>query len=78
MVTEEQIKELAYTMWEQEGRQEGKDLELYYRAKKILEDKEASPMVELAAPPTPAQLASRRANRSFGDKGKGSGINWAK
>ncbi len=78
MVTEEQIKELAYAMWEQEGRQEGKDVELYYRAKKILEDKEAVPMVELAAPIAPAQLMSRRANRALGDARKGSGINWAK
>ena len=40
MVTEEQIRELAYAIWEQEGRPEGKDLEYYFRAKQMLEERE--------------------------------------
>jgi len=56
MANEEETRVLAYTFWEQEGYPEGKDLEHYFRAKKILEDKEAAPAIELAAPPVPAQL----------------------
>ncbi len=37
MVTEEQIREAAYYLWEQEGHPEGKDIEHYFRAKEILE-----------------------------------------
>jgi len=55
MVTEEQIRELAYTIWEQEGRPEGKDLEYYFRAKKILEEREvASSPVKEPVPPASA------------------------
>jgi hypothetical protein len=39
MVTEQQIKELAFAIWEEEGRPEGKDLEHYFRAKQILEER---------------------------------------
>ena len=42
MVTEEQIKEMAYSIWEKEGCPEGKDLEHYFRAKQILETGKAS------------------------------------
>jgi hypothetical protein len=51
MVTEEQIKELAHEIWEQEGRPEGKDVEHYFRAKQILEEKENARVIEL--PPSP-------------------------
>jgi hypothetical protein len=51
MVTEEQIRELAYTIWEQEGRPEGKDLEYYFRAKQMLEEREADS--SLANEPVP-------------------------
>ena len=40
MATEEQIRALAYTIWEQEGHPEGKHEEHYLRAKQILEEKE--------------------------------------
>lgn len=40
MVTEEKIKELAYGLWEKEGRPEGKDAEHYFTAKKMLEEQE--------------------------------------
>ena len=42
MPTEEQIKEQAYQMWEQEGRPEGKDVEHYFAAKQMLEEQEAA------------------------------------
>jgi hypothetical protein len=42
MASEEQIKVLAYAIWDQEGRPEGKDLDYYFRAKQILEEREAA------------------------------------
>jgi len=56
MVTEEQIRSLAYSIWEQEGRPHGKDIEHYFRAKQILEEQEAAHIIELAPPPTPKQI----------------------
>ncbi|MBI4267175.1 MAG: DUF2934 domain-containing protein [Chloroflexi bacterium] len=60
MVTEEQIRELAYFTWEQEGRPEGKDREYYFRAKKILEEREAasSPAKEPVLPASALQPPS--------------------
>lgn len=49
MATEEQIRQLAYAIWEKEGRPEGKDLEHYYRAQQILEEQEA---LQAQPPPT--------------------------
>ena len=51
MVTEEQIRALAYTIWEQEGCPEGKREEHYYRAKQILEEQEVISSVEFETPP---------------------------
>jgi hypothetical protein len=54
MITEEQIKELAHEIWEQEGQPEGKDVEHYFRAKQILEEKENARVIELSPlPPIP-------------------------
>jgi hypothetical protein len=60
MVTEEQIRELAYAIWEQEGRPEGKDLEYYFRAKQMLEEREAasSPSKEPVPPASALQPPS--------------------
>jgi hypothetical protein len=41
MPTEEQIKQLAHNLWEQEGRPAGKDVEHYLAAKRILTEQEA-------------------------------------
>jgi hypothetical protein len=51
MTTEEQIRDLAYAIWEQEGCPEGKREEHYYRAKQILEAKEATSTVNFEQPP---------------------------
>ncbi len=65
MATEEQIKEMAFTIWEKEGRPEGKDTEHYFRAKQILEEQESArvfeiapqtPVIELAPQPSPLEL----------------------
>lgn len=42
MASEKQIIELAYSIWEKEGCSEGKDVEQYYRAKKMLEEQEVA------------------------------------
>ena len=71
MVTEEQIKSLAFSIWEREGCPEGKDVEHYFRAKKILEEQEAAQVLELAptsllkqidlpAPPGKRRIRSHR------------------
>lgn len=41
MSTEEQVKEIAYSLWEQQGRPAGKDWEHYYAAQRILAEREA-------------------------------------
>jgi len=51
MITEEQIRALAYSIWEQEGCPEGKHEEHYYRAKQILEEQEANSGVSFEPPP---------------------------
>ena len=56
MVTEEQIRNLAHAIWEQEGSPEGKDVEHYFRAKQILEEQEASRVIELTPPPPITEL----------------------
>ncbi len=64
MATEEQIRDLAHAIWEQEGRPEGKHLEHYFRAKQILQEQEAAHVIELGAAPAiiqlPAPLSKRR------------------
>jgi len=57
MVTEDQIKELAHALWEEEGRPEGKDVEHYFRAKQILEEKEKAVVIELSPSPPIPQLS---------------------
>jgi hypothetical protein len=69
MPTEEQIKEMAYQMWEQEGRPEGKDVEHYFAAKQMLEEQEAAqarasrPWTTRRAPAAPPSKTKRRVTR---------------
>ncbi|MCJ7510417.1 MAG: DUF2934 domain-containing protein [Dehalococcoidia bacterium] len=42
MPTEDQIKQLAHSLWEQEGRPEGKDVHYYLAAKAILDKRDGS------------------------------------
>ena len=51
MVTEEEIKKLAYSLWEQEGRADGRDLEFYFRAKQILEGRAATSLTDSVLEP---------------------------
>jgi len=57
MATEEQIKALAFAIWEQEGCPNDKREEHYYRAKQILEKKEATSNLNFTAPPQVINLA---------------------
>jgi len=41
MNMDEQVKKLAYSIWESEARPEAKALEHYYRAEKILREQES-------------------------------------
>lgn len=68
MPTEEQIKQLAYTLWEQEGRPEGRDTHYYLSAKQVLEEQEAAPKRPKAprakaAKTTKARTRSARAKK---------------
>ena len=60
MPSEEQIRKLAYAIWEQEGRPNGKDVEHYFHAKQILEQQEAN-VIQLGAPPQPKELSAPKA-----------------
>ena len=42
MPTEEQIRELAYAIWEEERRPVGKDLEHWFAAERMLEEQEVA------------------------------------
>jgi hypothetical protein len=68
---EEEIKRIAYEIWEQEGRPDGKDFEHYMRAEKTWERRAASlretpPTLSPAVPPArPADApASPRPSRT--------------
>jgi hypothetical protein len=69
MPTEEQIRELAYSIWEREGRPDGKDVDHYMRAKQILEARETekaafkAPSAGRVPAAGTAQPARPRANR---------------
>lgn len=58
MPTEQQIRELAYALWEQEGRPDGKDQEHYHRARQMLADQEQANVVKLPPPPPTSRLAA--------------------
>ena len=63
MPTEEQIRQLAHSLWEQDGRPEGKDVEHYLAAKQILEEQEAAkkrPRAPRAKAAKSAKTSTRR------------------
>ncbi len=57
VAAEEQIKELAYSLWKQEGCPCGRDREHYFMAKKQLEEKEAAMAVYLDPPPVQVHIS---------------------
>ncbi len=56
MNKDKEVRELAYNIWEQEGRPQGKDVEHYLRAKSILEESERKRILELASQPSHMEL----------------------
>ena len=64
MATEEQIRALAYSIWEQEGHPEGKHEEHYLRAKQILEEKEKTSSIDFKEPPSVINLPSPSKRKS--------------
>jgi hypothetical protein len=40
MVTREEIEKLAYSLWEQDGCPEGKDVSHYYEAERLLRERD--------------------------------------
>lgn len=76
MFIEEQIRELAYAIWEQEGRPEGKDLGYYFRAKQMLEEREAAsspakdpvPPASTLPPPSPPKPIERHTGKRHSKK----------
>jgi hypothetical protein len=50
LAREERIRAIAYALWEEEGRPEGRAEEHWYRACELI-DAEAAPQPELAADP---------------------------
>ena len=64
MATEEEIRALAYSIWEQEGHPEGKHEEHYLRAKQILEERERTSRVDFKEPPPVINLPSPSKRRS--------------
>ena len=64
MATEEQIKALAHSIWEQEGCPEGKHEEHYYRAKQILEEQEATGSADFEPSPSVINLPPPKKGKS--------------
>jgi len=69
MPTEDQIRQLAHSLWEQEGRPEGKDVHHYLAAKAILDKRDAgkgnnrSPRSKVASKSSGTRSHSPRANK---------------
>ncbi len=51
MANDEEIRRLAYSIWEQEGRPEGRDVDHYLMAKQMLEEREATSAQPRIIPP---------------------------
>ncbi len=64
MVSEEKIRELAYSIWEQEGRPEGKDKENYFSAKKILEERSEASTGEVPSSLAPPKRGNQRSTKT--------------
>lgn len=68
MPTEEQIRLLAYNLWEQGGKLYDKDWDYWFKARRTLEEKErgasvAPPAVQQTPSTTPPPATGRRASR---------------
>lgn len=58
MATEEEIKRMAYKLWQEEGQPDGKHLEHYFRAIRILEEQGTTNSSLLISEPPVAEISS--------------------
>ncbi len=65
MATEQQVKELAYHLWEQEGRPHGMHLEHYYRALTSLRQREREQEAKGRAVPSLANIGISSSQMPF-------------
>jgi hypothetical protein len=70
MANEDEIKKLAYKIWEEAGKPEGKDIEHYFRAAKILEEQETTNPILLGASPRPPEISPAPGPQKRGVKPK--------
>lgn len=68
MPTQDQIRGLAYSLWEQEGRPDGKDLDHYYAAVRILQQREVTKIAQPLPLPLPPRTPVKPASRGFHGK----------
>ena len=64
MVDEHQVINLAYKLWEEEGRPEGKHLDQYFSARRMLEDQETKKSPSLDQPLSQSDLPSGKPLKS--------------
>ena len=65
MANDKEIRELAYNIWEKEGRPQGKDVEHYIRAKTILEELERKRELELVSQPSLEEVEPSPPNKQL-------------
>lgn len=76
MDREEEIRQLAYRLWEQEGRGAGGEMERWLRAEAMWREEQTegqpsqSPATSTEAAASPSHAASPRRPRAKGSKGK--------
>jgi hypothetical protein len=63
MPTEEQIKQLAHSLWEQEGRPEGRDVQHYLAAREILQHRQSTQKPNKASKSPKSRTNSPRAKK---------------
>jgi hypothetical protein len=68
MPTEEQIRQLAHALWEEEGRPEGRDVQHYLAAKEILQQREAAK--KRANSPRPKAASKSSGTRTHSSRAK--------
>jgi hypothetical protein len=75
-VNEEQIRQIAYELWEREGRPPGRELDHYYSAQQLVTQKRFDPAVwstveSEPAHPTISETVSATGNGATSDAGIG-------
>jgi hypothetical protein len=53
------VKEMAYAIWEGQGRPEGKDVENYFRAQQVLDEEQSFSLIESKESPQASKFPQR-------------------